>query len=144
MPYFRSIEEERSRRIQARTMEDSLALRQWDAVYSKIGAAGDREKLKKAFDYAKGMTFHHPGLSFLGYFNHCLRVSVICMTLYPQDQTEIGIIGLFHNFLEVTDVDLTELSSQFDIPLENALKTLTVDRAQQWDPEYQKQYYVRI
>lgn len=90
------------------------------------------------------MEYQHAGLSSASYLAHPLRVTEMILTMVPEAPAETLIIAMLHNVLEVGQVSEAELEQRFGTDVLQALKDLTVDRDQQWDASYKRDYYQRL
>jgi len=140
-----NIDIERDRRLAALSQgTDPHALQLWSRAVSALQDDVEREKLNAAFHFAKGIGYKHPGLSSEIYFAHPLRVSAMAMIVENSLHAEVGILGLLHNVLEVSDIHTNLLKESFGEEIFAQIEALTVDRNLQWDVEYKTAYYENL
>jgi (p)ppGpp synthase/HD superfamily hydrolase len=97
-----------------------------------------------AYDFAVNIDYDHVGLSSDAYLVHPLRVAEMVAGLSQPLEIDYVIIALLHNVLEVGGVDIKELEDKFGEIVSDSIQILTVDREQQWDEVYKKEYYEHI
>ena len=139
-----SIAQERDKRILARLNRGAGALVNFRRLIDDDPLAGDHAAISEALEFAATMDYDHGGLSSASYLAHPLRVAEMTLSLAPQASTETIIIAMLHNVLEVGKVPESELEERFGAMVLQSLINLTVDRDQQWDPDYKRGYYQRL
>ncbi len=75
---------------------------------------------------------------------HPVRVASLAILLSSNNPVEAGIIGLFHNVLEVSKTSKKEIKNLYGPRIHDIISKLTVDRSLQWNPSYKKKYYRSI
>lgn len=135
---------ERQRRLDGRARPDALAVEEWARARDGSRAAADRERLEAAFRFARGIDYRHEGLAADIYFSHPLRVAAMALRCGASAGPDIGVVGLLHNVLEVSDVSGAELEQRFGPAVAEDVRRLTVDRARQWDVAYKRDYYAAL
>ena len=63
------------------------------------------------------------------------------MLLYEVGRVEMGVLGILHNILEVSDVSSDELAGAFGTAISSQVTAMTVNRDLQWDRAYKTHYY---
>ena len=139
-----NLELERHRRLQGLRKPDPHAFFLCRRAYDELNNGEDRTKFSTALNFAKTVKYHHPGLDTEVYFCHPLRVAGLALLLSGSKDVEVGVLGLLHNILEVSDVSLGELTSLFGVSIAGQIRTLTVNRKVQWDGAYKAEYYDRL
>lgn len=140
-----NIDLERDRRLLVHSRcPDPHAVELWNRAFNELRNDTERGKLTAALNFAKGIGYKHPGLSSEAYFSHPLRVSAMAMLVENSHDSEIGILGLLHNVLEVSDVNTDFLSEKFGEEISSQISALTVDRSLQWNTNYKTAYYANL
>lgn len=142
--FLKSIEYERNIRLKGRYMADPHAGFLWQQSISRIHLEKDKNKLLNTYKFARSIKYKHEGLSSDIYFAHPLRVSSLAMLYFEDINIDLGIIGLIHNLLELSEFDSKFIEDKFGKKISEQIISLTVDRSFQWDVEYKKSYYDRI
>tara|TARA_B100000963_G_scaffold280019_1_gene248492 strand:- start:825 stop:1502 length:678 start_codon:yes stop_codon:yes gene_type:complete len=137
-----SFQDERLRRVDALDKFDKRALKDWKKLISKIKKKDQKKKIKVAFNFAKKLKYNH-GNSDL-YFSHPLRVTNMVLMHKKKVDTDLIILALNHNILEVTKLTKKKLCNLFDIDFYKKTSILTVNRKLQWNRNYKKNYYKKI
>ncbi|MDA1082644.1 MAG: HD domain-containing protein [Gemmatimonadetes bacterium] len=138
--FLSAIAIERDRRMAGREAPDAHARVLWDRALATVGTT-ERAALQSACDYAMGIPYRHEGLSSEIYSAHPLRVASFAVLSQVAPAVEAGVVGLLHNVLEVSDVPAAELEQRFGDSVRRQVESLTVERAQQWDADYKRNYY---
>jgi len=138
------IELERRRRLSGLLEPDPHALVLWARALAALPDDAERHRLAHAFRFAKEIKYRHVGLTSEIYFSHPLRVAALATLCAGTQDAAVGVLGVLHNVLEVSDVSLAELSATFGSGISDQIKTLTVDRAVQWDKVYKAGYYSKL
>jgi (p)ppGpp synthase/HD superfamily hydrolase len=138
-----SIESERESRLAfLRRPDDRLRL-QFEAAARKL-EDGAKQALQRAWDYAQGLEYSHPGQGKAVYLAHPLRVTTLYMDQFqPADAAGVA-TAILHNALELTGARRADLAAAAGETVAAAVETLTVDRARQWDDDYKDTYYRAI
>tara|TARA_B110000027_G_C16096059_1_gene290853 strand:+ start:167 stop:832 length:666 start_codon:yes stop_codon:yes gene_type:complete len=103
-----------------------------------------KNKLILAYNHAQSISYNHSGLSSEIYLAHPIRVASLAILLSSNNPVEVGIIGLFHNVLEVSKTSEIEIKKKYGGRIHNIISKLTVNRSLQWDPSYKQEYYYSI
>lgn len=135
------IEIERERRLRGLSEPDPHARVLWRRALAALASDLERQKLLLAFQFAKEIKYHHIGLTSEVYFSHPLRVAAICLLSRPDQGSEVGVLGILHNVLEVSDVSADLLAEIFGRTISDQVVALTVNRNIQWDHAYKTNYY---
>jgi (p)ppGpp synthase/HD superfamily hydrolase len=137
------IDAERAVRLSARANEGRGSKKQFE---QRIVTLPDplKEAVTRAYDFAGNIDYKHGNLSSETYLAHPLRVGLMALDYIPDILPETATIALVHNVLEVGSVSVAELREVFGKEVATTIETLTVDRSQQWDLDYKKEYYSRI
>lgn len=131
-----------------RRLADSGQSTQEDVVADLASAASQfsvslSDAIRRGFEVANSISYHHPGLNNASYLRHCLRV----LELYGgwvDEPCESGVsLALLHNALEVAGESVWS-NLPADKEVVAAVKVLTVNRELQWDAAYKAAYYSRI
>ena len=138
------IELERRRRLSSLLKPDPHSLVLWSRAVAALPDDKARNILAHAFRFAKEIKYRHVGLKSEVYFSHPLRVAALATLCSGTQDAGIGVVGVLHNVLEVSDVSLAYLSSTFGKSISDQIKILTVDREVQWDRVYKATYYSKI
>jgi len=138
------IELERRRRLSGLVEPDPHALVLWARALAALHNNAERQRLVHAFRFAKELKYRHVGLTSEIYFSHPLRVASLATLCTGIEDAGVGVLGLLHNVLEVSDVSLAELSATFGSGISDNIKTLTVNREVQWDRIYKAGYYSKL
>ncbi len=141
--YLDSFDTEYSRRLVGLTRPDPHAMELWKKVLSSFHNK-DLPKLHDTYEYARSIPYDHKGLSPEIYFSHVLRVSALAGLLSSCRNVDTVQIGLLHNALEVGHITPLELARNSSPEIASAIELLTVDRSQQWDSDYKKNYYENL
>jgi (p)ppGpp synthase/HD superfamily hydrolase len=139
-----SIDIERQRRVLGLIKPDPHAVVLWDRAIASLKDDAERIRLKNTFEYAKSIKYKHIGLTSEIYFSHPLRVAALSVLISGATKADIGILGLLHNVLEVSDISEHALKDVIGSELATQISTLTVDRTVQWSKTYKIAYYQRI
>ena len=139
-----SIGIERQRRMLGLIQPDPYALVLWDRAITSLKNDSERIRLKNALIYAESIKYNHIGLRSEIYFSHPLRVAALSVLISGAIKADIGILGLFHNVLEVSDISEDTLKDVIGSELASQITKLTVDRKLQWSKTYNVAYYRRI
>jgi (p)ppGpp synthase/HD superfamily hydrolase len=140
-----NVDLERGLRLSAPSNDlDPHAVKLWNMALSELPQNSEREKLAFALNFAKQIRYRHPGLSSEAYFSHPLRVSAMSMLFEASCEASIGILGLLHNVLEVSEVSSESLARKFGEEISSQILALTVDRSMQWDIGYKTAYYANL
>jgi len=139
-----SIEIERERRVLGKTKLDPRANVLWKLALESCPNENIKSMLKRAYGFACAQEYKHGGITSDVYFAHALRVASLSILFSEEDKLEVGIIGLLHNVLEVTDIDVKIISREFGSDVAQQIYNLTVERALQWDLDYKVGYYNRL
>ncbi|PQA76608.1 HD domain-containing protein [Rhodoferax sp. TS-BS-61-7] len=132
---------ERMRRLMGLLEPDPHALVLWKRAMAALHDDAERSRLAHAFRFAKGLKYHHVGLTSDIYFSHPLRVAALAILISGARDAGTGVLAVLHNVLEVSDVSVDILSETFGSDISNQIETLTVDRDVQWDKTYKEGYY---
>ena len=132
---------ERQRRLLGVLKPDPHSLVLWNRAAEVLVNNAERERLAHAFRFAKGVKYRHVGLTSDIYFAHPLRVAALAMLLSEVGRVEMGVLGILHNILEVSDVISDELAGAFGTVISSQVTALTVNRDLQWDRAYKTHYY---
>lgn len=135
---------ERRRRLLGVLKPDPHALVLWNRAAEVLVNNAERERLAHAFRFAKGVKYRHVGLTSDMYFVHPVRVASLAMLLSEVGRVEMGVLGILHNMLEVSDVSSDELAGAFGTVISSQVTALTVNRDLQWDRAYKQRYYNRL
>ena len=139
-----TIEAERASRLAFLRRPDDSVLRRFDAEALALESAQAKRELQRAWNYAQGLEYSHPGQGKAEYLAHPLRVTTLYMRLFrPADAAGVA-TAILHNVMEVTPVTRGELAAAASDAVAAAVETLTVDRARQWDDAYKTGYYRAI
>jgi hypothetical protein len=132
---------ERQRRLLGVLKPDPHAFFLWNRAAAVLVNNAERERLAHAFRFAKGVKYRHDGLTSDIYFAHPLRVAALAILLPQVKKVEMGVLGILHNILEVSDVSSDELAGAFGTVISSQVTALTVNRDLQWDRAYKTRYY---
>jgi len=135
---------ERRRRLLGLLEPDPHSIDLWSKASKSLMNDAERELLEHAFRFAKAIKYRHVGLNSDIYFSHPLRVASIAMLISESKKSEIGVLAILHNVLEVSDVSLNELTKTFGGEISNQISALTVDRQVEWDKSYKAGYYNQL
>ncbi len=135
---------ERWRRLIGLLEPDPHALFLWSRAMAALPDDVERGRLDHAFRFAKGIKYHHVGLTSEIYFSHPLRVAAIATLISGSQEAGIGMLAVLHNVLEVSDVSVDMLAEAFGSGISNQIVALTVDRDFQWDKAYKAGYYGKL
>lgn len=141
--YIDEISEERERRLLGLNKVDIRAEYLWEEALNTVSIE-EKNELITAYDYAKTITYDHPGLSAEIYFTHPLRVASYAILLADEFPVEAGKVGLLHNVFEVSTTSYDDIDQRFGKEVSFIIESLTVDRALQWDVSYKNEYYKSI
>jgi (p)ppGpp synthase/HD superfamily hydrolase len=141
---FDDIGLERQRRLLGLLEPDPHALVLWSRASAALVNDVEREHLAHAFRFAKAIKYRHVGLTSDIYFSHPLRVAGLAILISGAKKSEIGVLAVLHNVLEVSDVSVNGLSETFGSGISNQISALTVDRDVQWDKGYKAGYYNQL
>lgn len=140
-----NIDIERDRRLSVHSKRpDPHAIELWDQAFRELRNDTERSKLTAALNFSKKIGYIHPGLSSEAYFSHPLRVSAMAMLVENSHDSEVGVLGLLHNVLEVSDVKTNLLREKFGEEISSQISALTVDRSVQWNADYKNAYYANL
>jgi (p)ppGpp synthase/HD superfamily hydrolase len=139
-----SIDIERQRRTLGLIKPDPHALILWNRAIESLKNETERIRLKNAYEYAESIEYKHVGLTSEIYFSHPLRVGALSILISGSAKADIGILGLLHNVLEVSNIPLGTLMDLIGPELATQVSVLTVDRTVEWSKTYKTLYYRRI
>jgi (p)ppGpp synthase/HD superfamily hydrolase len=140
--YFNNIKDEKETRLKGLLIPDPHADKLWKNAIS-IFQESDIQILTNAYRFSKSIDYRHNGMKSSLYFPHLLRVASLSI-LTIGSYVNAGIIGLLHNVYETSILNETYIGEEFGVEIAKQIKTLTVDRNLQWDPNYKKAYYENI
>jgi len=123
---------------------DGSVISQFEHSILQIDSAVVRLNLVKAWEYAQGLDYHHPGQSKEIYLAHPLRVATLYLQMVRPAEEKGAMTGILHNALDVSSVRFDELTKTVGTEVANAIAMLTVDRERQWDNDYKSAYYEKI
>ena len=106
-----------------------------------IGKGSMVEDLPAFFKNISQYEYKHPGLSRDAYMCHPVRVARLVISYSESFGIETIKLALSHNILEVADVDESSVIADDLKALLPTITALTVNRAQQWDSAYKRNYY---
>lgn len=140
---FDDLETEYTRRIVGARQPDQHSFVLWKQYIDRIT---DAEKLvvEKSYTFASSLDYSHGTIPSNVYFSHPLRVGAMSGLLVESSVVEAATLGLLHNIFELTSPDENYLEFLIGKEQIRRLKTLTVDRKNQWDNSYKKAYYDNI
>lgn len=107
----------------------------------KIFSYSESKKILSALDFAESIEYFHNGLTKKQYLIHPLRVANIILDHIEDVSSNLLILTLLHNILEVSKVDVLKIKNLFGEKIYKSISLLTVDRSKQWDKKYKKLYY---
>jgi (p)ppGpp synthase/HD superfamily hydrolase len=81
-----------------------------------------------AYDFAKGIKYHHVGLTPVAYLMHPMRVTCYALLINDRPSVELVLTALLHNVLEVSDVSSEKIRKEFGTEVAKNLENLTIDR----------------
>ncbi len=142
--YLDSIDIERKIRMSSREKLDNHAKLLWRKAIKSCVEQNEKISLQDACGYARAQEYKHEGLAGEVYFCHSLRVASLGILFSKEEKLEVGIIGLLHNVLEVTNLGVKVISQKFGSNVAQQISDLTVDRKLQWDVGYKVDYYNRL
>jgi (p)ppGpp synthase/HD superfamily hydrolase len=86
---------------------------------------------------------HHPSMR--AYFSHPVRVATLALRLMRRPSLETVMMGLTHNVFEVSGLQEQDLLNEgVNKRMADGVRLLTIDRSQQYDPEYLRVFYRNI
>ena len=127
-----------------RNNNDKKADKDWKAIFQKIEKNKDFENVRLAYNFSKNLKYDHPGLDSHIYFYHPLRVCLLSTKINQNLSSELMTLCLLHNIFETTDIDPSIISKIFGKKIMTQLNILTVDRKNEWEKNYKKNYYENI
>lgn len=127
-----------------RNNNDKKADKDWKAIFQKIEKNKDFENVRLAYNFSKNLKYNHPGLDSHIYFYHPLRVCLLSTKINQNLSSELMTLCLLHNIFETTDIDPSIISKIFGKKIMTQLNILTVDRKNEWEKNYKKNYYENI
>ena len=127
-----------------RNNNDKKADKDWKAIFQKIEKNKDFENVRLAYNFSKNLKYDHPGLDSHIYFYHPLRVCLLSTKINQNLSNELMTLCLLHNIFETTDIDPSIISKIFGKKIMTQLNILTVDRKNEWEKNYKKNYYENI
>ena len=130
---------ERLRVLKTNDIHDEFEL--WQETIERMSG---KEILNRANNFLLGLPFEHKGLTKEQYVAHCYRTSAMALHFSEEDRQTIGVVGLLHNILEVSDITIAKIKQEFGTEVSSALSTLKVDRHLQRDKKYLEKYYKSI
>jgi len=139
-----SIQKERERRLKARgtaTPEGNGAA--LDRALAEVPGTELELRARAAYEYAASITYRHAGLTSAEYLAHPLRLMAMALGLVRPPDAEGVVLALLHNLFEVSSVSHEEIVTRFGRPIADAIRVLTVDRAQK-NRAYTSGYYRAI
>lgn len=139
-----TIDAEREARVAFLRHPDDSAITRFDGAVLHIDSAEVRASLMRGWEYAQSLDYHHPGQSKELYLAHPLRVASLYLRIVRPIEEAGAVTAILHNVMEVTNVQVDELTRIVGGSVANAISTLTVDRERQWESEYKNDYYKKI
>ncbi len=115
-----------------------------EKVFWKRAIKGYEDSLNNAYEFLNSISIDHDGLTREQYLAHCIRVSALGFYLSKISPEKVGIIGLIHNIMEISDVNHEDIIDHFGMEVYEGLSALKVDRKLQTDPDYLRKYYHNI
>lgn len=86
---------------------------------------------------------NHPSMR--AYFSHPVRVATLALRLMRHSSLETVMMCLTHNVFEVSGLQEQDLLNEgVDKRVADGIRLLTIDRPQQYDPEYLKEFHRKI
>lgn len=142
--FLDSIAIERRRRLDGRAAPDPHARVLWERALGVESSPASRGRLQAAYGFVEGIDYRHKGLASDIYAAHPLRVAAMALLTPGSPGVEAGVVGILHNVLEVSDVTESELRERFGESVTAQVRSLAVNRALQFDPDYTEAYYSAI
>lgn len=144
MNVLKTIEEERTMRIDSRKTEGHGAIKAFEKFVINTVESEFQEKIFQVLAYAKTIEYKHVGLSSEAYFAHPLQVAKFVLQLERQFEMDTVTIALLHNVLEVSSLTKNVLAEDTNENVANSIFLLTVNRSEADDPVYKKEYYKKL
>lgn len=140
LSFFNSHHDEFQLRLRGKSIPDPHSLVLWEKLCS---AYHDDDKLilHRYFKISSSLPYQHDGLSASLYFPHVLRVASYAGLFLGSTNLIAPVIGLFHNFYEVTNVSGQNTHQLFPHSVDKCIRLLTIDRTSQSNPSYLSSYY---
>ncbi|NQW92613.1 MAG: hypothetical protein HQ446_01005 [Polaromonas sp.] len=142
--YLKTPEEERQRRLAAQKVPDQQASAQWGKALACVSDLPTKLRLSVAHSYACAIDYRHKGVSSEIYLAHPIRVAALALLSSEDADGDIGVVGLLHNVLEVSQISKDDIAEKFGKGVAAQISALTVDRTLQWDQTYKAAYYAGI
>jgi guanosine-3',5'-bis(diphosphate) 3'-pyrophosphohydrolase len=142
--YLNSSVHERQRRLAGQKLPDPQVAVLWEQALDLVKDFSVRQRLLGAHAYACSLDYKHGGLSSAIYLSHPLRVAALGLLSDEAENDDIGVVGLLHNVLEVSQISKDDIAGKFGKDIAEQISVLTVDRSLQWDQTYKAAYYARI
>ncbi len=141
--FLRDFEEEVADRTKGLETGESRAGVLWAQTLEAFPPS-QRVGIIRAYEYARDIPYHHPGLTTEIYFTHVLRVAAYAGFASSFTDPLAVKIGLLHNALETSTVSTQDLVRCSSLEVASAVHLLTVDRSREWDWDYKANYYLKI
>ena len=126
LSFFSSHHQEFQLRLRGKTIPDPHSLVLWKQLCS-LYHFEDQLTLNQYYQVSSSLPYQHVGLSASLYFPHVLRVASYAGLYLGSSNLTAPVIGLFHNFYEVTNLLCQNDKQLFPKVLIN-VRLLTVDR----------------
>ncbi len=114
-----------------------------DSINKKL-KHDEKIKVFSAIDFSESLKYFHDGLNKLQYLIHPFRVANLIFEKNISVSADLISLALLHNVIEVSKITNKKIINSFGKKLFDAINLLTVNRKQQWERIYKKEYYDKI
>ncbi len=142
--YLKSSSQERQRRLEGQKSPDPQVAVLWQQALDLVKDFPAKTRLLAAHAYACALDYKHGGLPSAIYLSHPIRVAALGLLSDAAEDSDIGVVGLLHNVMEVSQVSKDDIAEKFGQGVADQISVLTVDRSLQWDQTYKTAYYAGI
>ena len=126
LPFFNTHYEEFQLRLRGKTIADPHSFVLWKQLCS-LYHIKDQLTLNHYYKVSSSLPYQHVGLSASLYFPHVLRVASYAGLYLGSSNLIAPVIGLFHNFYEVTNSTQQNINQLFPDSIDKYVRLLTVD-----------------
>ncbi len=112
----------------------------WEQALNQLSAQ-ESAQAESVLEFAKGINYHHVGVSSEEYLLHPIRVASFGGLLNIDNRLLSIKTGLLHNIYELANVTSENIIAVCDEKVDLVLNTLKIDRGRQNDYKYLENYY---
>ena len=143
---LRAIEIEAAEKIESATQYADDVERHFLELCKNGLAPSQFQEINRTLAFARCLKSRDPNHpSMRAYFSHPVRVATLALRLMTTSSLETVMMCLTHNVFEVSGLQERDLLNEgFSKRVADGIRLLTIDRSQQYDPEYLRVFYRNI